>query len=416
MFYQAYDLFDKGKYHECIPVFLDIANTDADKRKVYWSLIFLGRCSLSIGKHNAIEFFERAMEIFPDRAEAIFEAGKYQHLLGNKKESERLLRSISSCKKPISCIRYEGEKYFEAPYELLIEIFMEQNRFNDAEEVTNGLLKHGDQAMYDVKRAEYNNLYSRHFNNVAMEFVKAKTIERTDTLVIQLPSGYDGLGDNLVFSHIPRIAKQFGGFKQVLVSNRNAYKGPGYAEMVWEKNPYVDGFTEQEGTYSSIQMNRLMDKWNNIHPSINLMDGVMMLHNLDDGSRGNVPECYYRPNLIETLRERVILDIGAKTIDLSKLNLDALIGILERHGIMPDCIISPQEFNGMERISPRDIWDWADTMFSAKTYICFNSGGYWLSKALGIKAKHIWIEKKNLPSWSYLDHENIVVKQSTIFL
>jgi hypothetical protein len=416
MFYQAYDLFDKGKYHECIPMFLNVTNTDADDRKIYWSLIFLGRCGLSIGQQNAIEFFERAIKIFPDRAEAIFEAGKYHHSMGNKKESERILRSISSCKRPISCIRYEGEKYFESPYELLTDIFMKQHRFNEAEEVTCDLLKNGNRALYDVKRAEYNNLYSRHFNNVAMEFVKAKTVERTDTLVIQLPPGYDGLGDNLVFSHIPRIAKQFGGFNRVLVSKQNAYKKEGYAEMVWEKNPYVDGFTEEEGTYSSIQMNRLMDKWNNIHPSINLMDGIMILHNLDNGSRGNAPECYYRPNLIEGLRERVVLDIGAKTIDLSKLNLDALIKVLEGNGISPDCIISSQEFNGIERISPRDIWDWADTIFSAKRYICFNSGGYWLSKALGIKAKHIWIEKKNLPSWSYLDHENIVVKSSTIFL
>jgi hypothetical protein len=146
------------------------------------------------------------------------------------------------------------------------------------------------------------------------------------------------------------------------------------------------------------------------------MDSIMLLHNLDSGSRGNTPECYYDPNLIEELREKVVLDLGAKTIDLSRLNLDALMEILERRDIRPDYIISSRDFNGIERISPADIWQWADTIFSAKTYVCFNSGGYWLSKALGVKAKHIWIEKKNLPSWSYLDHENISVGPSTIFL
>jgi hypothetical protein len=416
MFYQAYDLFDKGKYHECLPMFLDITNTDSDDRLIYWSLIFVGRCKVLLGQSGALEDFECAMRIFPDRAEAIFDAGKYHYISGNKEESERLLGSIASCKKPENCVRYEGEKYFEAPYELLSEMFMEQFRFNDAEETTNSLLKHGNPSLYDTNRTEYNNLYSRHFNNIALEFVKAKTIERTDTLIIQLPKGYDGLGDNLVFSHIPRIAKQFGGFKKVLVSNRNMYKGLGYADMVWGKNPYVDGFTDEEGTYFSVKMNRAMDKWNNIHPSLNLMDSIMLLHNLDSGSRGNTPECYYDPNLIEELREKVVLDLGAKTIDLSRLNLDALMEILERRDIRPDYIISSRDFNGIERISPADIWQWADTIFSAKTYVCFNSGGYWLSKALGVKAKHIWIEKKNLPSWSYLDHENISVGPSTIFL
>lgn len=416
MFYQAYDLFDNGKYHECLPMFLNIAEDNSDPKFSYWSLIFAGRCKAIIGHDDAIDFFQRAMDIFPTRAEAIFEAGNLEYLRGRTKESERLLTSISNCEKPINCVRYEGDKYFEGPHEILIEMFINQFRFNDAEELSTSLLRHGDRSVYDVARAEYNHLYARHFNNIGMEFVKAKTIQKSDELIIQLPSGYDGLGDNLVFSHIPRIAKQFGGFKKVFVSNQNSYKGEGYADIVWAQNPYVDGFTDEEGTYSSVSMNRIMDKWNNVQPSLNLMDSIMILHDLDDGSRGNVPECYYRPNIIKDLTDKVVLDLGSKTIDLKNLNIRALLDILNERGIFPDYIISHQNFDEVKRLETSSMWHWADIMSSAKTYVCFNSGGYWLSKALGVSAKHIWIDKKNLPAWSYLDHENIMVNYSTIFL
>lgn len=421
MFYEAYELFDKGRYQECLPMFNEIAETNQDERLVYWSHIFIGRCQALMGV-DPLRSFIAAHNVFPNRAEAMCEIGSYHYFRDELDLAERFLKMAYQCDKTHRCVRYETDKYFEFPHEIMIDICMRQSRFNDSEELLASLIKNGNPALYDTKKADHNYLYSRFFNNAGLEFVKAKTITKTDTLVIQLPYGYDGLGDNLVFSHIPRIAKESGRFKTVLVSKRNAYKGEGYAELVWETNPYVDGFTDEPGTYSSVQMNRVMDKWNNIHPSLNLMDSIMLLHDLDDGIRGHIPECYYKPNVIEDLKDAVVLDAGSKTIDLTLIDPEKFTLMLEINGVFPDYIVSTgassKSINlpGMKEISPSSIREWADVMYSAKQYVCFNSGGYWLSASLGVRAKHIWIEGKNLPAWSYLNHDDIRIPLPTISL
>jgi len=415
MFYQAFELFEQFKYSECLGMFEEISLNTEDPKFKYWSLVFLGRCKRKLSIPGELSHFEEAMSLFPDRAEAIFEMGNSHYLHRNFEEAEKFLKMSYSCDKNHQCIRYEFEKYFEEPHEILIDIYLRQKRFNEAEELITGLILNGRKDLYNVKNAEHNLLYSRFFNNAGLEFMKSRTIQTSDTLIIQLTNGYDGLGDNLVFSHIPRIAKESGKFKRVLISNQNKYKGEDYPKLVWETNPYVDGFTDLPGTYSSIQMNRVLDKWNNIHDSLNLMDSIMLLHNLDDGKRNHMPECYYKPKVIESLKDKVIFDVGTKTLNTSIINKDKLTSILKENGIFPDYIVGASthensiKLEGVEQLNPASIWDWADMMYSAKHYVCFNSGGYWLSGALGIKAKHIWVETKNLPAWSFLDHENIKI-------
>lgn len=419
MFYNAYDLFINKRYQESLQMFTQILEEESDKRFIYWSMIFIGRCNKKLGK-NPLEQFMAARDVFPDRAEAICEIGIYYYINEDFAQAEKFLREALACKRNHICVRYEGDKYFEIPQKTLADIFMKQCRFNDAEELLTSLLKTGNPELYDINQAEHNHLYSRFYNNAALEFVKAKTIKREEVLIIELTNGYDGLGDNLVFSHIPRIAKESGLFKTVLVSTRNKYKGEGYAELVWGTNPYVDGFTDLPGTYSSIQMNRVLEKWNNIQPSLNLMDSIMLLHDLDNGVRGNKPECYYKPNTIELVKGAVVLDPNSKTIPLDLIDPNKFMDILEKNNVVPDYIIvSPTSLKSIDLpeinvISPSSIYEWADIICSAREYVCFNSGGYWLSAALGVKAKHIWIEGKNLPAWSYLDHGNIKMPLSTI--
>lgn len=419
MFYDAYDLFDKGRYQECLPMFNQILETSEDNRFLYWSHILIGRSKTKIGQ-NGLDSFIKAHAIFPERAEAMCDIGVHHYSNRNLQEAEKFFKMASISNRSHKCVRYEEEKYFEFPMQMLVDICMQQNRYNDSEELLADLIRRGNKSLYDVNKSDFNYLYSRFFNNAGLEFLKTKAIEASGTLVIQLPSGYDGLGDNLVFSHIPRIAKESGRFDKVLISTLNKYKGNDYAKMVWETNPYVDGFTDAPGTYSSIQMNRIMDKWNNVQPSINLMDGIMILHNLDDGKRGHIPECYYVPKRIEYLSDAIVLDAGSKTIDLNMVDPDKLLAFLQQNDISPDYIIAPKSaaksvnIPGIKEIETSSIEEWADVMYSAKHYVCFNSGGYWLSGALGVRSKHIWIDKKNLPAWSYLDHENLIVSLSTI--
>jgi len=60
---------------------------------------------------------------------------------------------------------------------------------------------------------------------------------------------YGGLGDHLFYSHLPRIAKQTGKYDRVYVSNHSTFRNPEYRKLIWECNPYVDGFCDENGNY-----------------------------------------------------------------------------------------------------------------------------------------------------------------------
>ena len=116
-------------------------------------------------------------------------------------------------------------------------------------------------------------------------------------LILEIQKG--GLGDHLFYSHIPRIAKETGMYEYVLVSNHSIFRSPGYKKLVWELNPYVDGFTDEAGIYLSTEK---------INEDENLLDKLMLLYGLDDGKRFHEPELYYHPNSIAGLADSTIYD------------------------------------------------------------------------------------------------------------
>lgn len=61
-------------------------------------------------------------------------------------------------------------------------------------------------------------------------------------LIIEIP--YLGLGDHLFHSHIPRIAKKIGKYDKVYISEFSHHRNPDNKRIVWELNPFVDGFIE----------------------------------------------------------------------------------------------------------------------------------------------------------------------------
>ncbi|MDD3179540.1 MAG: hypothetical protein PHQ04_04230 [Opitutaceae bacterium] len=88
-------------------------------------------------------------------------------------------------------------------------------------------------------------------------------------------------------SHLPRVAKSCG-VRCVLVSNQAPFRDPAYRELIWERNPYVDGFTDEPGPEFKIPP---------LEAQMNFLDGMMIAHGLDDGTRFHEPELYYTPRL-----------------------------------------------------------------------------------------------------------------------
>lgn len=58
---------------------------------------------------------------------------------------------------------------------------------------------------------------------------------------------WQGLGDNLQISTIPRRLYEKYGEKVVYISDATFYRNPEIRELVWENNPYIAGFTDQPG-------------------------------------------------------------------------------------------------------------------------------------------------------------------------
>ncbi|MFA6297467.1 MAG: hypothetical protein WC629_02795 [Candidatus Paceibacterota bacterium] len=117
------------------------------------------------------------------------------------------------------------------------------------------------------------------------------------TLILQIKNG--GMGDHLFHSHIPRIAKETGAYERVFISNKSELRNSDYKTYFWEKNPFVDGFIDEEGVSVS---------FTDIPEGQNILDHIMLLLGLDDGKRFHEPEIYFKPNKIPWLEDKTLYD------------------------------------------------------------------------------------------------------------
>ena len=111
---------------------------------------------------------------------------------------------------------------------------------------------------------------------------------------------YGGLGDHLFYSHLPRIAKETGRYKNVYISDASPFRNQEIRKLVWELNPYVDGFSNEICPYPD-----LLPK---LDRGCNLLDQLMLCHDLDDGVRYHDPEIYYVPKMVKLLTRKIIYD------------------------------------------------------------------------------------------------------------
>jgi len=118
-----------------------------------------------------------------------------------------------------------------------------------------------------------------------------------NTLIIEIRKG--GLGDHLFYSHLPRIAKQTFAYKKVLISNHSYFRNPDYKKLIWELNPFVDGFTETKGVF---YFSTYADE------KQNMLDSIMLAYGLDDGIRMHEPELFYTPIINDNFKHINVYD------------------------------------------------------------------------------------------------------------
>lgn len=199
---------------------------------------------------------------------------------------------------------------------------------------------------------------------------------------------YGGLGDHLLHSHLPRIAKQKFGYDKVFISNKSNYNNPNTKRLVWEYNPFVDGFNDEDHDYP---------KFGSVPSGANILDGVSMFYGLDDGERMVEPEVYYKPKFIQEFQNAVIFEpnhsnaYGIPTLEQAEKYF-RVNGINITHQMKWLC-----KFNTptMPEISTCGLEEFCDVITSCKEFYCFTSGGATLASALGKSATVMYIDGIN---------------------
>jgi len=201
-------------------------------------------------------------------------------------------------------------------------------------------------------------------------------------LVIKIKWG--AIGDHLLHSPLPRVAKETFGYDKVYISNFSDYINPNTKRLVWDYNPYIDGFIDKDHPYPTFS--EVPNGWN-------ILDALLGFYGLpDDGIRFREPEIYYKPKILPKYSNAVIFEPNhgnQRGIPLRQ-NVDAYFKTLpvpithqmiELRGTRN--YDKSMKIVGMPHFKAHDLEHFCDIIFSCKAFYCFTSGVMALSAALG---------------------------------
>lgn len=233
-------------------------------------------------------------------------------------------------------------------------------------------------------------------------------------LIIEIK--YSGMGDHLFHSHLPRIAKETKAYDKVLLSNKTRFGHNDYRTLIWEKNPYLDGFTDEHGITCDIA--QVIDKLR-IDSKTNLLDEIMIHYGLNNGKTWNQPEIYYSP-VYKAEYNFVIFDpnfvswVGNMVAEdamwfFKKMNISfERVMKLRGNKVM---YIPNKETEFIETIR---LEDFCDLIFSAKKLYCLTSGTATLAAALS-KPAFVFYGAQQLDGFKhYAKHEYILIPRPLV--
>lgn len=189
---------------------------------------------------------------------------------------------------------------------------------------------------------------------------------------------YGGLGDHLFYSHLPRIAKETGRYRNVFISQASPFRNQEIRKLVWERNPYVDGFSDEICPYPDLQK---------LEKGCNLLDQIMLNYGLDDGLRYHEPEIYYVPKLLDAMAGRSIYDPNYIS-NAGQLSPDLLVRYFTFRNIRIDLQMRLREkslpiVDFGSWLSSESLEEFCDIIHSCGTLYCLVTGTATLAAALG---------------------------------
>lgn len=199
------------------------------------------------------------------------------------------------------------------------------------------------------------------------------------------------IGDHLLFSPIPRIAKNLG-YQRVYISNLAVFANPIYRHYLWECNPYVDGFKDGLSTLDPF-LARFTPDIELYMPRGNIIDYILRMHRLNDKKLWHTPEIYFKTTVYEKYNNATIFDPSFVYMKNEGYGLasrkEKIRQWLTSHGIKVNYQITSSAFSNVymegigEHIECSDFLEYSSIVRSCKRFYCMYSGCLMLAVALG---------------------------------
>ncbi|MBI2283784.1 MAG: hypothetical protein HYU71_08765 [Bacteroidetes bacterium] len=198
-------------------------------------------------------------------------------------------------------------------------------------------------------------------------------------LIIEIQKG--GLGDHLFYSHLPRIAKESGAFSEVYISDHSIFRNEQNRQLIWESNPYINGFTSERGIYHLPET---------LEAGQNLLDHIMLAYGMDDGKRFHEPEVYYKPAQKKELADAVIYDPNYISYTGDLANGQPIEQWFTQNGEMVHYQMKQLNnrylpiHTALDTLAAESLFDLCSILVSARQVYCLNTGTATLAAALGV--------------------------------
>jgi hypothetical protein len=189
---------------------------------------------------------------------------------------------------------------------------------------------------------------------------------------------YGGLGDNLLWSPIPRLAKTLHGYNKVFISNYSEFRNPETKYLVWGRNPYIDGFVDEDAAYPSFR---------SIEEGKNILDVLVDFVGFpDDGVRFREPELYYKPVFQEHHSNLTLYDPNYVS-KAGHPSIESIQQYFRDNGIVVDYQMKPLHSSlllpNIPWLCVEGLERFCDVIHSCKAFYCLTSGSATLASAIG---------------------------------
>jgi hypothetical protein len=206
---------------------------------------------------------------------------------------------------------------------------------------------------------------------------------------------YGGLGDHLQFTTLPEAFHQLG--YETYISSRSHFRSKETWDLVWRDNPYIRGVSDEEPNCGHIGPFDLCHKEYSMNRNWELMFGATDVTTENDS---RYPVIYYQPKNMPLYNDSLIIDLNGfsqPNIYNFEVIQDKVNNIIKENkfknifNIMPSqANYSKQtnkiEISGVKNVTSRDIFVYADMIYSCKRFVSIWSGGSQLDSA--IKGKY----------------------------